>query len=196
MIDNAAGRTRERILAIAGELFGRQGYAGTSIADISSRLGTSKAAIYYHFASKKEILDAIIASPLSDYTAIAERARQGAPPEELLGALIDLMAGPGAGFVIFGDDPSTRFTVDEHVRSRDLVQKTNDILVALSGPNSSAASRIRACAAFGVAKEGTRMSLWINDGVLRATGRSEVLAAALRALAPGAPGGGSGDATS
>jgi AcrR family transcriptional regulator len=41
--------TRARILAIALELFAEQGFAGTSVADIAGRLGTTKAALYYHF---------------------------------------------------------------------------------------------------------------------------------------------------
>jgi TetR/AcrR family transcriptional regulator, regulator of cefoperazone and chloramphenicol sensitivity len=40
--------TRRAILAVAQELFAAQGYAGTSVADITGRLGMSKAALYYH----------------------------------------------------------------------------------------------------------------------------------------------------
>jgi AcrR family transcriptional regulator len=48
--------TRERILEIALELFTAQGYEKTSLRKIAERLGFSKAAIYYHFASKEDIL--------------------------------------------------------------------------------------------------------------------------------------------
>lgn len=48
--------TRERILDIALELFVEQGYDKTSLRDIAERLGTTKAAIYYHFARKQDIL--------------------------------------------------------------------------------------------------------------------------------------------
>ena len=48
--------TRERILDIALELFTEQGYERTSLRQIAERLGFSKAAIYYHFASKEDIL--------------------------------------------------------------------------------------------------------------------------------------------
>ena len=51
--------TRERILDIALELFSTQGYDKTSLREIAQRLGFSKAAIYYHFASKEEILLAL-----------------------------------------------------------------------------------------------------------------------------------------
>lgn len=51
-----AGSTRERILNIALELFTERGYDKTSIRDIAERLGTTKAALYYHFKSKADIL--------------------------------------------------------------------------------------------------------------------------------------------
>ena len=51
--------TRERILDIALELFSSQGYDKTSLREIADRLGFTKAAIYYHFASKADILMAL-----------------------------------------------------------------------------------------------------------------------------------------
>lgn len=48
--------TRERILDIALELFAEHGYDKTSLRDIAERLGTTKAALYYHFARKEDIL--------------------------------------------------------------------------------------------------------------------------------------------
>jgi AcrR family transcriptional regulator len=56
---NGAGSTRERILDIALELFTVQGYDKTSLRQIAERLGFSKAAIYYHFDTKGEILMAL-----------------------------------------------------------------------------------------------------------------------------------------
>ncbi len=53
------GGTRQRILDIALDLFITQGYDATSIRQIAERLGFSKASIYYHFASKQDILMAL-----------------------------------------------------------------------------------------------------------------------------------------
>jgi AcrR family transcriptional regulator len=54
--DGSATSTRERILDIALELFTEHGYDKTSLRDIAERLGTTKAALYYHFKSKSDIL--------------------------------------------------------------------------------------------------------------------------------------------
>src|SRR6202453_2150472 len=48
--------TRERILDIALELFNEQGYDKTSLREIAERLGFTKAALYYHFERKEDIL--------------------------------------------------------------------------------------------------------------------------------------------
>ena len=52
---------RDQILQVALELFTRQGYEKTSLREISERLDVSKAALYYHFTSKEEILRALVA---------------------------------------------------------------------------------------------------------------------------------------
>jgi AcrR family transcriptional regulator len=48
--------TRERILDVALELFNEEGYERTSLREIAGRLGVTKAALYYHFKSKEDIL--------------------------------------------------------------------------------------------------------------------------------------------
>ncbi len=54
--EQSGSSTRERILDIALELFIEQGYDKTSLRDIAERLGTTKAALYYHFERKEDIL--------------------------------------------------------------------------------------------------------------------------------------------
>ena len=51
--------TRERILDVALDLFIEKGYDGTSLREIAEKLGFTKAALYYHFASKDDILMAL-----------------------------------------------------------------------------------------------------------------------------------------
>lgn len=52
--------TKEKILEEALKLFAQSGYMGTSMNDIASRLGVTKAALYKHYSSKQEILDSIV----------------------------------------------------------------------------------------------------------------------------------------
>ena len=53
------GDTRQRIQDVALELFAEQGYEKTSLREIAERLDVTKAALYYHFKTKEEILVSI-----------------------------------------------------------------------------------------------------------------------------------------
>ena len=53
--------TRQQIVAGAAAQFEKTGYGSTSMADIVSGAGTTKGALYFHFASKDELAQFIIA---------------------------------------------------------------------------------------------------------------------------------------
>jgi AcrR family transcriptional regulator len=57
--------TRERVLREAATLFIENGFQYTPVSAIAARLGTTKAALYYYYASKDELLLALV-SPLLD----------------------------------------------------------------------------------------------------------------------------------
>jgi len=65
MTEPTRGGTRERIQQVALELFAEQGYDKTSLREIADRLGVTKAALYYHYKTKEDILT----SALEDYMA-------------------------------------------------------------------------------------------------------------------------------
>lgn len=54
------GETKTKIAEVALRLFAMKGYLGTSMSDIAAQLGITKPALYKHYASKQEILEAII----------------------------------------------------------------------------------------------------------------------------------------
>jgi AcrR family transcriptional regulator len=58
-LDDTPG-TRERIQAVALELFTEQGYEATSLREIAERLGVTKAALYYHFKTKEDIVSSLV----------------------------------------------------------------------------------------------------------------------------------------
>jgi len=53
--------TKDKILDTAQRLIGEQGYSATSVRQIVTEAGVNLAAIHYHFGSKEELLDAVIA---------------------------------------------------------------------------------------------------------------------------------------
>ena len=71
-----ADDTRTRIQDIALEMFTEKGYDATSLREIAEALGVTKAALYYHFKSKEEIVESITAdhvARLDDLLAWAEQ---------------------------------------------------------------------------------------------------------------------------
>ena len=57
--------TREKILDAALELFISEGYDKVSLREIAEQVGVTKAALYYHFASKEELFKTLM-QPLLD----------------------------------------------------------------------------------------------------------------------------------
>jgi AcrR family transcriptional regulator len=57
--------TRSRLRELALQLFAEQGYEKTSLREIAERLGVTKAALYYYFKSKEDIVRSLV----EDYVA-------------------------------------------------------------------------------------------------------------------------------
>lgn len=71
----AEPKTRARIQQVALQLFIEQGYDATSLREIAERLGLTKAALYYHFKSKDEIITSLIDDRLDAMDELLEWAR-------------------------------------------------------------------------------------------------------------------------
>ncbi|MGO9856602.1 MAG: TetR/AcrR family transcriptional regulator [Acidimicrobiales bacterium] len=85
----SASSTRERILDIALDLFIEQGFDGTSLREIAEQLGVTKAALYYHFESKDDILMALHMR-LHEFGKVALSKMQDGPVSlEQWGTLLD-----------------------------------------------------------------------------------------------------------
>ena len=173
--------TRKRIVSIARRLFVDQGYTATSIADIARELGTTTAALYYHFPSKADILEAVLAGPLMSYARMCDAAaNRQLTIDELLNAYLDMIADsrPVLGLA---NDPAVRAHVDPSLpRTPDEMRQA--VVAALGGRPGDRASMIRALAALGVVEGATSLLAARNTKPLSATDRAEILAAARRAL--------------
>lgn len=83
------GKTaREEILDAAAELFTTHGYASTSTRAIADAVGMRQASLYHHFATKDDILDALVAgtvdAPLILANALLSESSPAAPRLHLL----------------------------------------------------------------------------------------------------------------
>ena len=174
--------TRERILDVALDLFVRKGYAETSLREIAAELGFSKAALYYHFESKQEML-------------LALHLRVHALTDDLL-PLLESEAGPDAGV----DDLWGRLVerlielalrkrrlIELHIRNRaaigdlhgdaaalarhgpieqDIEQRVVGLLSDRSGPLERRVRRLASLGAIGAVLLGAESFADVSDGDL------------------------------
>lgn len=89
-----APQRRAAILDAAQEAFAGAGYHGTSLEDIAAAAGVSKALIYEHFASKRELHETLIAQQAQElFARLATSAAEGREPEERLRRGVDAFLG-------------------------------------------------------------------------------------------------------
>lgn len=156
-LGSVAEETRQRIIDVARALFAERGYAGTSVRDIAERLGMTKGSMYYHFASKDELLHALVA-PLADEldAFIAEAGAAGRVGEDLIGRLVDLFDEQSEVLRQLLGDPSAARGLE---RGQQLAIRIPALALALAGRDGSSAL-LRGRCALGV----------IHAGVLAARG--------------------------
>jgi AcrR family transcriptional regulator len=155
-IGSTAPETRARILDAARALFAEQGYAGTSVRDLAEVLGITKAALYYHFPGKAEILLALVEPGLAELDAIAARVNEGR--EAVIRAFVTLLAERAPTMIsLFSDasakrDLADRLGADQRFRALEqALATTSDVLAvrcalgaAHSGVLATLAARARA----------------------------------------------------
>lgn len=84
--------TRERIVLEADRLFYEQGFEHTSFAQIAEAVGISRGNFYYHFKTKDEILDAVIAYRVQKTSGMLEQWELAAEaPDERIRSFIGIL---------------------------------------------------------------------------------------------------------
>jgi len=85
-----AAQRREVILTAAEEVFARRGYHGASLDEIAQAAGVSKALIYEHFDSKRELHSSLLHAHVDEiFRRLQANAESGATGEERLRGGID-----------------------------------------------------------------------------------------------------------
>jgi len=143
-----AGRrtdTRERIQQVALDLFVEQGYEKTSLREIAERLGVTKAALYYHFRTKEDIVHSLVEDVGTSFDEIIEWARaQGDPVgvrEEVLRRLSVLITGRFGRIVQFMQDNQPALK-DLHAGAV-LVTRLRELFAVVGVDEADAESQLR-----------------------------------------------------
>ncbi len=87
-------QTKEELMASANELFGRKGFAATTIAEITKNAGYAKGSFYRHWEGKDEIILELIEIKLGSYREErARRIEKAENLEEVMNIIIDFLEG-------------------------------------------------------------------------------------------------------
>ena len=142
------GNTRQRIQDVAIELFAEQGYEKTSLREIAESLDVTKAALYYHFKTKEEILVSIfgdLSRPIED---LIEWGRQQPhtleTKQEIVRRYSDALAGATPLFRFMQENQATvrELRIGEMFKERML--SLRDILV---DPDADLVDKVRCISA-------------------------------------------------
>jgi AcrR family transcriptional regulator len=144
--------TRGRARQVALELFAEQGYEKTSLREIAERLGVTKAALYYHFKSKEDIVYSLTDDYFAEFDALVTWAKEQPPSEATRRAVLERYVGIVlAGQEVFRFLEQNRASVetmhggkDRFARFRGRLDELVDVLVASDAPLRD---RVRASAA-------------------------------------------------
>lgn len=161
-----AGSTRERILQVALDLFGQRGYEGTSIRDIADRMDMTKAAVYYHFPSKENLLADILTPAMTRVAQVLDTAgpvSTSAQRRVLVTALVDVVGDVGPQVAVMLSDPAVGPLLRRRTGDSSLPQKVGEVLLGPppQDPREAAGARIRAACAVGCLPAG--IEAWRRD---------------------------------
>ncbi len=98
-----AASTRDSIIEAADGLFYERGFEHTSFADIADAVKISRGNFYYHFRTKDEILDAVIARRRSTTCAMLQDwEKAGETPRDRIRCYIEIMIRNRARITKYG----------------------------------------------------------------------------------------------
>jgi AcrR family transcriptional regulator len=139
-------QTRARILRVALELIADKGYAATSTREIAEHLGFTKAALYYHFRTKDELLAAIVCPVIEELEALIEHARADGGRSARRSLVVGYVAlvGRHAELIrVLASDPSVKESAGLHVAT-PVFRRLVPLLAGTSEPDTAQRTRVRA----------------------------------------------------
>jgi AcrR family transcriptional regulator len=147
--------TRARIQQVALELFAEQGYDKTSLREIAERLDVTKAALYYHYKSKEDIVRSLVEDYIGQVDALIAWAKtQPRTPDtrgEILGRYVQIVADGSDVFRMLHHNQAAVNSLAAGKKERgDLFRERMTALVeVITGPGADMHERLRATMALG-----------------------------------------------
>ncbi|QBI18796.1 TetR/AcrR family transcriptional regulator [Egibacter rhizosphaerae] len=137
--------THQRIHEVALDLFLQRGFSHTTLQDIADELGLTRAALYYHYRSKDDLIASLIQPAKDAVDAFLDHAQRTDPPaRELLEGFFDLNYRHRRIFLALVRDPTGLGSVDAEGWVTELAATAQRLL---AGDDPTPDGRIRAVVA-------------------------------------------------
>src|SRR5689334_14437184 len=167
--------TRSRVQKVALELFAEQGYEKTSLREIAEHLGVTKAALYYHFKSKEDIILSLVEDYKAQMDALIgwakERPGNADTRREILDRYMHIVAQRSQVFRMMHQNQAALNTMASALRT--LKNAPLQLADQLAGPDASLRERARAMMALGAMSVGW---MYLADQVADRDELSEIVA--------------------
>ena len=144
--------TRARVQKVALELFAEQGYEKTSLREIAERLGVTKAALYYHFKSKEDIVHSFTDDYFTEIDTLIDWAKDQPGNDrtrrEILDRYVGIVLGGGEVFRFLEQNRASVQAMEAGKERFARFRGRLDALVdLLAGPDALLRDRVRASTA-------------------------------------------------
>ncbi|MEV5489498.1 TetR/AcrR family transcriptional regulator [Streptomyces bobili] len=142
------GNTRQRIQDVALDLFAEQGYEKTSLREIAEHLEVTKAALYYHFKTKEEIIVSIFTDLTKPIEDLIEWGRSQPPTldtkQELLRRYSRALSEASPFFRFMQENQATVRELQVGESFKDRMRGLRDIVI---DPDAPLADQVRCVSA-------------------------------------------------
>ncbi len=144
--------TRSRLRELALQLFAEQGYEKTSLREIAEQLGVTKAALYYYFKSKEDIVRSLVedyVAQIDDLIAWGkDQPRTAATRAEIVHRYMDIVVNGTEVFRMLQQNQAAVSSLASAKERGELFRERMDSLVdLLAGPDAALRDQIRAASA-------------------------------------------------
>jgi AcrR family transcriptional regulator len=141
--------TRSRLRELALQLFAEQGYEKTSLREIAERLGVTKAALYYYFKSKEDIVRSLVEDYVADLDELIawgkSQPRTPAVRAEIVRRYLRIVAGGTEVFRMLHQNQAAVAGLASAKQRGELFRERMDALIdLLTEPGATLREQVRA----------------------------------------------------
>lgn len=141
--------TRSRLRELALQLFAEQGYEQTSLREIAERLGVTKAALYYYYKSKEDIVRDLVEDYMAQIDQLItwgkDQPRSAETRAEIVRRYLDIIVNGTAVFRLLHQNQAAVSSLAAAKERGELFRERIDALIGLlTEPGAPMRDKIRA----------------------------------------------------